>query len=221
MEFFYLAIKWFKEHLIVILVLVLLITINDALILSDFYSLKMNKADLNTSLEERVDDDSKLSNSFKIDVKGEVKKPGVYLVNSNMNVNDAIKMAGGVKKGATTDNINLSKSLKEEMVIIVSKKSKVSNNKSSLIKSDAIISNSEVVGNITILNDSINSESSLININTASLDELLTLTGIGKTKAEAIISYRNINPFNSVEDILNVSGIGDALFEKFKDQICV
>ena len=65
-------------------------------------------------------------------------------------------------------------------------------------------------------------ENKLVNINTASKEELLTITGIGDSKAEAIISYREENgDFKAIEDIKNVSGIGDSLFEKIKEFITV
>ena len=222
MEFFYGLIKFVKNNLIFLLICLLLIVINDAVILSDLYSLKNSKTSINDSFNSNKIEEKGITKSFEIDLKGEVKKPGVYLVNDDMNVNDVIKMAGGVKKGASTDNINLSKKLKSEMVIIVSKKVKSSKSfNNETIKNDAQISNSDVVGVVKEDSNTSNNDAALININTASLDELQLLTGIGKAKAEAIISYRKNNAFKMIEDILNVPGIGDTLFEKFKDQICV
>ena len=58
-----------------------------------------------------------------------------------------------------------------------------------------------------------------ININTATKDELMTLTGIGESKADKIIEYRNSNKFNTIEDIKNISGIGESIFNKIKDSI--
>ena len=222
MEFFYGLIKFVKNNLIFLLICLLLIVINDAVILSDLYSLKNSKTSINGSFDSNKIEENGITKSFEIDLKGEVKKPGVYLVNDDMNVNDVIKMAGGVKKGASTDNINLSKKLKSEMVIIVSKKVKSSKSfNNETIKNDAQISNSDVVGVVKEDSNTSNNDAALININTASLDELQLLTGIGKAKAEAIIAYRKNNAFKIIEDILNVPGIGDTLFEKFKDQICV
>lgn len=64
-------------------------------------------------------------------------------------------------------------------------------------------------------------EDGLVNINTASARELANLPGIGEKTAEAIIEYREKTPFQSIEDIMNVSGIGDKKFEDIRDQICV
>ena len=138
-----------------------------------------------------------------------------------MNVNDAIKMAGGLKKGASTDNINLSKTLKNEMVIIISKKLK--ENIKNTIKNDALPSSSEVIGELknSDTNNIQNGSNKLISLNKGSLDELMTIPGIGEQKAKQIIEYRNSNAFTSIEDIKNVSGIGESLFEKIKDYITI
>lgn len=216
MEFLYALILKIKENYYFILIFILLIVINDAIILSDFYSLKNNEVKIidNTKLNETVKDDTK---DLFVDIKGEVKKEGVYKVTSGMTVNDVIKLAGGLKKSASTKNINLSKRVFDEMVIIVSSKSSLNNNINNN-KNDALIKNEEKA---LISSSNSSSNLSLVNINTASIDELLTLSGIGNSKAEAIIKYRESNKFNTIDDIKNISGIGDSLFEKIKDYISV
>ena len=166
----------------------------------------------------------KENESFYVDVKGSVKKPGVYNFRENDRVIDAINLAGGLKKDADTSNINLSKKLTNEMVIYVYSKKEI---KSKDTLSCNNICNVEVieVNNCIELDNSendLNNSINLVNIYTASLEELLTLSGIGESKAKSIIEYRNSNGnFNSIEDLKNVSGIGDALFEKIKDKITV
>ena len=216
MEFLYALILKIKENYYFILIFILLIVINDAIILSDFYSLKNNEVKIidNTKLNETVKDDAK---DLFVDIKGEVKKEGVYKVTSGMTVNDVIKLAGGLKKSASTKNINLSKRVFDEMVIIVYSKSSLNNNVNNN-KNDALIKNEEKA---LISSSNSSSNLSLVNINTASIDELLTLSGIGNSKAEAIIKYRESNKFNTIDDIKNISGIGDSLFEKIKDYISV
>ena len=216
MEFLYALILKIKENYYFILIFILLIVINDAIILSDFYSLKNNEVKIidNTKLKETVKDDTK---DLFVDIKGEVKKEGVYKVTSGMTVNDVIKLAGGLKKSAFTKNINLSKRVFDEMVIIVYSKSSLNNNVNNN-KNDALIKNEEKA---LISSSNSSSNLSLVNINTASIDELLTLSGIGNSKAEAIIKYRESNKFNTIDDIKNISGIGDSLFEKIKDYISV
>lgn len=216
MEFLYALILKIKENYYFILIFILLIIINDAIILSDFYSLKNSEVKIseNTKLNETVKDDTK---DLFVDIKGEVKKEGVYKVTSGMTVNDVIKLAGGLKKSASTKNINLSKRVFDEMVIIVYSKSSLNNNVNNN-KNDALIKNEEKA---LISSSNSSSNLSLVNINTASIDELLTLSGIGNSKAEAIIKYRESNKFNTIDDIKNISGIGDSLFEKIKDYISV
>ncbi len=158
-----------------------------------------------------------------IDIKGEVVNPGVYELTTQNNVNDAINMAGGLTKKSDTSNINLSKKLSDEMVIIVYSKEQIKKMK----EKDEIVC--EPCNNACIKEDDEKSKldnnensktNSKININTATKEELLLLNGIGEAKAEAIIEYRTKNGnFTNVEDIKNVSGIGDAAFEKIKDQI--
>ena len=218
MEFFNDLIFKLKNNYFILLICLLFIVINDAIIISDLYKIKTNNQ---IGEVEKNIDNNKESNTIKIDIKGEVKKPGVYEVTENMNVNDAIKMAGGLKKGASTDNINLSKALKNEMVIIISKKLK--ENIKNTIKNDALPSSSEVIGEVknSDTNNNQNDSNKLISLNKGSLDELMAIPGIGEQKAKQIIEYRNSNPFTSIEDIKNVSGIGESLFEKIKDYITI
>lgn len=218
MEFFNDLISRLKNNYFILLICLLFIVINDAIIISDLYKIKTNNQI--GEIEKNIDN-NKESNTIKIDIKGEVKKPGVYEVTENMNVNDAIKMAGGLKKGASTDNINLSKTLKNEMVIIISKKLK--ENTKNTIKNEALPSSSEVIGELknSDTNNIQNDSNKLISLNKGSLDELMTIPGIGEQKAKQIIEYRNSNAFTSIEDIKNVSGIGESLFEKIKDYITI
>jgi competence protein ComEA len=226
MEFFYDLFLKIKNNYFLLLLIILLIVINDAIFISDFYILKENKIKtVESTFKNNADKNVKSEvDMFKVDIKGAVKKPGVYEVTHDMNVNDVIKQAGGLKKSATTKNINLSKKLEDEMVIVVSTKDSLNKTSSAIIKNDALITNekkSEISINSDIESSFNELNNNLININSASLNELLTISGIGESKAEAIISYRSKNKFNSIEDIKNVSGIGESLFEKIKDKITV
>ena len=137
-------------------------------------------------------------------------------VPSTMRVNDVILLAGGLIEGADTSLINLAKIVTDEMTIIIYSNEEVQEKYKEeicvcdcpLIENDACVDNKE--------------EDHLININTCTLDELMEINGIGKTKAEAILEYRESNgDFNSIDDIKKVDGIGDALFEKIKAYIKV
>ena len=174
-----------------------------------------------------------------VEVKGAVNHPGVFEVNENNIINDVIALAGGLKDNAYTDNINLSKKVSDELVVYVFtkeeyKKNSSSNNTHTNTSSTSSSKESYQIdeatkNNISIITSS-NSEtttsqdttSKLININTASAQELTSLPGIGETKANNIVSYRTENGyFKTIEDLKNVSGIGDATFEQLKDYITV
>ncbi len=180
--------------------------------------------------------------TYHVDIKGAIKNPGVYAVTKGSNVNDVIELAGGLKSNGTTSNINLSKRVDDEMVIYIYTKSelnKLKNNETQSIsvtnnecKSDSksaditncVVEDSTLITNTgdTPVNETEQSNSKLVNINTATKEELLTLTGIGESKANCIIAYRQEKgSFNNIEDIKNVSGIGEALFEKIKESITV
>ena len=157
-----------------------------------------------------------------IDIKGEVENPGVYEMQLGDRVIDAVQMAGGFTDEATTDNVNLSKKLKDESVIIIP--SYLKNYENVTIKNDYEIDiNDDIVQSEKNESDEkIESSSNLININTASVVELMSLDGIGESKAKAIIEYRDINgDFENILDIKNVSGIGESIYEKIKDYITV
>lgn len=157
-----------------------------------------------------------------IDIKGEVENPGVYEMQLGDRVIDAVQMAGGFTDEATTDNVNLSKKLKDESVIIIP--SYLKDYENVTIKNDYEIDiNDDIVQSEKNESDEkIESSSNLININTASVVELMSLDGIGESKARAIIEYRDINgDFDNILDIKNVSGIGESIYEKIKDYITV
>ena len=188
---------------------------------------------------EKVEESSNVSEEkyILVDVKGEVKKPGVYKLKENSRVIDAINASGGLTKKAYTKYINLSRILKDENVIIVNSTSEIKkvssgNNITEVkIKKDsknsASISESELITNDNVKSEEDNTVNSLennqkVNINTATKEELMKLSNIGESKAEKIIDYRTANGnFNSIEDIKKVSGIGDKLYDSIKKNITV
>lgn len=161
-----------------------------------------------------------------VDIKGAVKKPGVYKINSDKKIIDVITMAGGLMENANTDIINLSKKVTDEMVIIIYTNEEVKNSNIvdtviKVIDKECVCPNIQNDGCInTEINDSITNVNKTININTATLEELMSINGLGEAKAKAIIKYREENGyFKIIDDLLNVSGIGEALFEKIKEYI--
>lgn len=194
--------------------------------LDDFEEISEKKVEKSLTITEK--------SKYKVDIKGLVKKPGVYELNDGSRINDVITKAGGLLKNADTSVINLSKKITDEMVIIIYSKEEVKDFfevlESKENKNEACVENNGILKNDACINSNDKAEStntkdeqnSLVNINTATLEQLQTLTGIGESKAKAIISYRNENgKFEKIEDVKNVSGIGEALFEKIKNNITV
>lgn len=136
-----------------------------------------------------------------IDLKGQVLNPGVYKVLSNSRLFQLLNLAGGTTYNADTLAINLSLKLYDQQVIYIP----------------------SFDDNYPIISETIdNSPNGIININSASLEQLDTLPGIGPSTAQSIIDYRNdIGFFENIEDIMKVSGIGESTFNEIKDHITV
>ena len=213
------------------------------------YTCKSNKEKTNYNSElASVSEECKISSNdkIKVDIKGAIKNPGVYELESNSTVDDLIKLSGGLKKNATTENINLSKILENQMVIKIFTNTEYNKSITPVIEkvsecicpdvnineckectvtkiSEEIKSNK---GDEAIIEKNVEQaieaeQKTTISINKASKEELMTLPGIGESKAMSIIEYRTNTPFNSIEDIKNVSGIGEALYEKIKEFISI
>ena len=153
---------------------------------------------------ESINKDEKAENRHDekifVDVKGAVKHPGVFETTKDKRVKDLIEEAGGLLDDADTSTLNLSQKVKDQMVIYVLKHGE---KPKQISEGGSSSSNTDV-----------------ININTANKEQLMKISGVGKTKAEAIISYREKNgDFKKKEDITKVRGIGKATFEKIKDKI--
>ncbi len=160
----------------------------------------------------------------KVDVKGEVNSPGIYLLDSSSRVIDAIEKANGLTENADTSVINLSKKLIDEMVIIIYSKQEVKNFKETKIKEENVQIKCNQKDENALKNDACittsKNSSTKISINNANLEELMTLNGIGEAKAKDIIAYREKNgPFTNIEDIKKISGIGENIFAQIKENI--
>lgn len=143
-----------------------------------------------------------------VHVCGAVNNSGVYYLEAGSRVHEAVEMAGGFTQDAAEEYINLAQELEDgQQVYIPTLEEALEQGLSA--GSSASSSGTD-------------SSDGLININTATSEQLQTLSGIGESKAAAIISYREENgDFGSIEDIKNVSGIGDSTYEKIKDYITV
>ncbi|CEG27938.1 helix-hairpin-helix domain-containing protein [Bacillus sp. B-jedd] len=138
-----------------------------------------------------------------VDVKGAVKKPGVYQGEREERVVDIIARAGGLSENADASQVNFAQKIEDEMVVFIPMKGEVDTGS---------VSASAAGGQ----------KSSKININKADASELQNIPGIGPSKAAAIIDYREKNgPFKEPEQLMEISGIGEKTFEKMKDAVTV
>lgn len=155
------------------------------------------KETLNVNKEEMINNDKKIA----VYITGEVKSPGVYYVEEGARLDNLLDICGGVTDQADIEKLNLAQKLSDGEKITILKK-----------EEDLSLEETE---------SEILEEEEKVNINEASKEELMSLDGIGEATANKIIEYRKENEFLIIEDIMNVSGIGEAKFDNIKDDICV
>ena len=179
-----------------------------AFISFSLFSSKSDVITMNTNLgKEKVIEEIK-EETIMVDIKGEIQNPGTYELEIGNRIIDVINKSGGLTDDADIRSINLSEKLEDEMLIIIPSKEESVNNQP--------VINSKNNTNVNQAQDS------KISINTANVSTLMTLKGIGQKKAESIVEYREKNGlFKKIEDITNVSGIGNSIFDKIKDYIKV
>jgi competence protein ComEA len=137
-----------------------------------------------------------------VDVAGWVRRPGVYEFAGGARVIDAIEAAGGARPGAQLDALNLAAPLADGTQILVPKQG--------------------AAPPTTVAGSGVAAPGGLVNVNTATAEELETLPGIGEVTAQAIIDHRTENgPFTSVDQLLDVTGIGDVTLENIRDLVTV
>ena len=155
-----------------------------------------------TMLVEKTEVSTTQETVIFVDIKGAVKNPGVYQMKVGDRVKDALDAAGGLTEEADSQKVNLAKRLEDQMVIVVPK-----------VGEEA----EEIPAGETRKEAT---KEGKVNINTATVEELKTLKGVGEKKAEAIIEYRKKNgSFQTKEDLMKVRGIGKKLFESFQERI--
>lgn len=247
-----------EEYYYLIIIFLLLVTIAIVLIKPSRKVTNIVKEYSSNNIQDLSSSDD---SNIKVEIKGMVLNPGVYELENGKRVNDLIEVSGGLLENANTNYLNLSKKLKDEMIIIVYSNDEINSfkeNKNSNYENikiecncpDTINNACMDIGdishedNITYENNSENKDSnsenknsnpenknldsnisdidSKISINDADEENLTKISGIGSSKAKSIIEYRKQNGnFKTIEDIMNVSGIGKSLFEKIKDYITV
>ena len=155
-----------------------------------------------TMLVEKTEVSTTQETVIFVDIKGAVKNPGVYQMKVGDRVKDALEAAGGLTEEADSQKVNLAKRLEDQMVIVVPK----------------VGEEAEEIPAGETRNEA--TKEGKVNINTATVEELKTLKGVGEKKAEAIIEYRKKNgSFQTKEDLMKVRGIGKKLFESFQERI--
>lgn len=160
-----------------------------------------NKNDSNELEEQGSRETENQETEICVHICGQVKKPGVYLVNDSDRVADLIKQAGGLLKDAAPDAVNQAQHVVDGQQIYIPSK-------------DEVVKGTSPT--------SMKVESTLVNINTANMEELMTLPGIGESKAKSIIKYREENQgFQSIDEIKKIEGIKDGVFRKIQDFISI
>ena len=155
-----------------------------------------------TMLAEKTEVSTTQETVIFVDIKGAVNNPGVYQMKSGDRVKDALDAAGGLTDEADSQKVNLAQRVEDQMVIVVPK-----------VGEEA----TEIPAGVTSKEAA---KDGKVNINTATVEELKTLKGVGEKKAEAIIEYRKKNgSFKTKEDLMKVRGIGKKLFESFQERI--
>lgn len=157
-----------------------------------------------------IDTDSAVIKDIKVYVCGAVQRPDVYEISADSRIVDAVSAAGGFAIDAYPEAMNLAETVSDGSRIYVPTKEEV--DALAVVYSDTGSGSGDTTSDST----------GRVNINTATLEELTTLPGIGDTRARAIIDYREQNgAFGNIEDIMQVTGIKEKSFSKIKDSICV
>ena len=178
-----------------------------------------------TESSEETEENNQDLGRIVVHVSGAVNNEGVFDLEENARVADAVEAAGGVTENAYMKDVNLAEPLEDGMKVYIPTKEEVE--KQNQGESTNYISGTSSSNNTSSSTQrsvasktGINNNNSKVNINTASIEELDTLPGIGETTANKIINYRNENgKFKSIEEIKEVSGIGDSKYEQIKDLI--
>lgn len=140
-----------------------------------------------------------------VDISGAVAYPGVYYLREGSRICDAVEMAGGLLKDADRDSLNQAALLQDGSKIVI-----------------YTMQEAETAGSSEAVSGMSETQSAKVNINTADVAQLCTLSGVGESRAKDIIAYREQNGlFETIEDIMNVSGIKEATFNKIKEEISV
>ena len=185
---------------------------------------EITESDRSSAMQQPV------SRTIYVDVCGAVVNPGVYELSSDSRVFQAIEKAGGYLPGAAASYLNRARSLSDGQQIYVPTQEEVDSQTIPLTQDETVQDGMVQEGTAQTGTAAYNTADGTgttqagqrIDLNTADVSQLSTLTGVGESKALAIIAYREENgPFTSIEDIMNVPGIKEGTYEKIKDKIAI
>ena len=158
--------------------------------------------------------ETSLNDKVTIYISGEVKNPGVVELKYDARLADGVDLCGGLTEGANLNGINLAMKIKDEGHYIIPKVGEETK--------DTVVNDNEYRNENNTLNEPESNNDNKININTADLSELDSLPGFGQVTAQKIIEYRQEHTkFNSIEELMNIKGIGEKKFNNVKDYIYV
>ncbi|CAH0192658.1 ComE operon protein 1 [Peribacillus simplex] len=173
----------------------------------DIFSIAAKEAEIEQS-ENQTDTEPVI---IKVDVKGAVKSPGIFTAQAGDRVIDLISAAGSFTDKADKDKVNFAQIVEDQMVIYVPE---IGEEDKGYLENMQVGSSGDAVSGGT--------SGGLVNLNTATQEDLETLTGIGPSKANAILEYREtVGKFKEVDELKKVTGIGDKTFERLRDSILV
>jgi competence protein ComEA len=204
---------WMYEHKIYLIIAVIIAFV------TGYYFLEERKSSSEINVEEivptEINEEEEAAKppkteSLIVDVKGQVKMPGVYSSSQEERVIDVVQRAGGLTENADESKVNFAEHVQDAMVIYIPAKGE----EGVTVPAGTTVNPSNTGGT--------SGNQAKINLNKADETQLQNLPGIGPSKAAAIIEYRETSGlFKNVEDLKDISGIGDKTFEKLKDLITV
>ncbi|MGE6719004.1 helix-hairpin-helix domain-containing protein [Peribacillus frigoritolerans] len=173
----------------------------------DIFSVTAKEAEM----EQSVNESAAEPEIIKVDVKGAVKSPGIFTAQAGDRVIDLISSAGSFTEKADMDKVNFAQIIEDQMVIYVPE---IGEEDKGNLENIQVGTSGDAVNKGT--------SGGLVNLNTATQEDLQTLTGIGPSKATAILEYREtVGKFKEVDELKQVTGIGDKTFERLRDSISV
>ena len=173
-------------------------------------------------------DDTNNIDNIKVEIKGSVINPGVYTLNKDSTISELVKKASGLESNADISVTNMAKRLEDEDVVIIYSKDEINEMKkgNTSVKYVDKECMCPMINNVSLFDEAVTNldgiiiDTGKVSLNSATKEELMTLPGIGESKANLIIEYReNNNGFKTIEEIMNVKGIGKSMFEKIKGYI--